>query len=164
MSYLSIRLLGPPLVERDGVPIEVDTRKAIALLAYLAVTGQPQRRSSLAALFWPDSDGQRALTALRRTLTALGQAIGKEWLDADRATIGLNEPGPADTLTVDTRAFRHRLQTCAQSAGHDCQDCLEPLAEAVALHRGDFLEGFTLSDSPAFDEWQFFQAEGFRQE
>jgi predicted ATPase/DNA-binding SARP family transcriptional activator/uncharacterized protein HemY len=164
MSHLSIRLLGPPLVERDGVPIEVDTRKAIALLAYLAVTGQPQRRSSLAAFFWPDSDSTRALTALRRTLTALGQAIGKEWLDADRATIGLNEPGPADTLTVDSRAFRRLLQQCAQSAGHDCADCLEPLAEGVALHRGEFLEGFTLTDSPAFDEWQFFQAEGFRQE
>ena len=32
------------------------------------------------------------------------------------------------------------------------------------LHRGDFLAGFTLRDSPEFDEWQFFQAETLRQE
>ena len=37
MAELRIALLGPPRVERDGAPIEVDTRKAIALLAYLAM-------------------------------------------------------------------------------------------------------------------------------
>ena len=41
MAELRIALLGPPRVERDGAPIEVDTRKAIALLAYLAVA--PER-------------------------------------------------------------------------------------------------------------------------
>ena len=37
MSRLTIALLGPPRVERDGQAIQVDTRKAIALLAYLIV-------------------------------------------------------------------------------------------------------------------------------
>ena len=35
---LSVRLLGPPAL-CDGVPLAVDTRKATALLAYLAVEG-----------------------------------------------------------------------------------------------------------------------------
>ena len=34
---LHIKLLGPPQIERDRMPVEVDTRKAVALLAYLAV-------------------------------------------------------------------------------------------------------------------------------
>lgn len=38
------------------------------------------------------------------------------------------------------------------------------MAEAVALYRGDFLEGFTLPDSPNFDDWQLFEAESLRQE
>jgi len=29
-----VYLLGPPLIERDGVPVKVDTSKALALLAY----------------------------------------------------------------------------------------------------------------------------------
>ena len=36
---LSIAVLGAPVIEIDGSPIDVDTRKAIALLAYLAVGG-----------------------------------------------------------------------------------------------------------------------------
>jgi DNA-binding SARP family transcriptional activator len=31
--------------------------------------------------------------------------------------------------------------------------CLEALEEAVALYRGDFLEGFSLPDSAQFDDW-----------
>jgi predicted ATPase len=42
--------------------------------------------------------------------------------------------------------------------------CLEILATAANLFRGDFLTGFTLPDCPEFDEWQFFQAEGLRQQ
>jgi class 3 adenylate cyclase len=36
--------------------------------------------------------------------------------------------------------------------------------EAVALYHDDFLTGFTLPDSPDFDDWQLFQAEALRQE
>src|SRR4051812_12298431 len=78
VSVLKIYLLGAPRVELNGAPIEVDTRKAIALLAYLAV-GQAagnQRRDSLAAFFWPDVDSSRAHGALRRTLSSLHKALG----------------------------------------------------------------------------------------
>ena len=37
MSSLTVRLFGSPIIERDGRPQQVDTRKAIALLAYLAL-------------------------------------------------------------------------------------------------------------------------------
>src|SRR5690606_25178244 len=42
--------------------------------------------------------------------------------------------------------------------------CLPLLQEAVTLYTDDFLAGFTLRDCPEFDDWQFFQAEGLRQE
>ena len=68
---LNVFLLGPPRVELDGSPIEVDTRKATALLAYLAVTGERKSRDTLATLLWPEYDGEHARAALRRTLSVL---------------------------------------------------------------------------------------------
>src|SRR5438552_19019957 len=72
---LSVFLFGPPRIERDGKPVEPDTRKAIALLAYLAVTAHPEGRERLAALLWPDANEEHARGALRRTLSALRSAL-----------------------------------------------------------------------------------------
>jgi DNA-binding SARP family transcriptional activator len=38
------------------------------------------------------------------------------------------------------------------------------LAAAASLYQADFLTGFTLQDSPGFDDWQLFQTERLRQE
>ena len=54
-AALTIRLLGPVDIRVDGVPLAVDTRKAVALLAYVAVAGRPTPREALATLLWPDS-------------------------------------------------------------------------------------------------------------
>ncbi|MDP8959328.1 MAG: AAA family ATPase [Actinomycetota bacterium] len=162
MSRLSVSLLGPPLVEVDGRPIQVDTRKAIALVAYLALTPGPQRRDSLAGLLWPDYDQERSRAALRRTLSALKRALGVGWLEASRETIALaRRPG----LVVDVEQF-DRLLGEAEAHEHredaSCMSCPALLEEAVRLYRADFLAGFTLRDSSNFDDWQFFEGERLR--
>ncbi len=163
MPRLTIALLGPPRVEQDNTPIVVDTRKAIALLAYLAV-GEPAgaSRGSLAALFWPDVDQARAHAALRRTLSALNKSLSGDWLRIDREVVALAR---TDDVWIDTAEFERLLAGC-RGHGHPaqatCERCLAPLAEAVALYRGDFMAGFTLRDSPGFDDWQFFQSEALR--
>lgn len=57
----------------------------------------------------------------------------------------------------------HDCLTACETRGHPptetCPDCIPLLEEAVALYRDHFLAGFTLRDSLAFDEWQFFQTE-----
>ena len=50
---LDIQLLGPPVVTVDGAPIDVDTRKAIAMVAYLAIE-RAVDREVLAGLFWAE--------------------------------------------------------------------------------------------------------------
>ena len=151
-------MLGPPVMTVDGQPVVVDTRKATALLAYLAVSGEPHRRDALAGLLWPDADGARAAGALRRTLSAIRTAVGAERLAADRASVGLVRDG----LSVDVATADDLLASIA-THGHPtatpCPACLEPLLEVTALHRGPFLEGFALRDSAAFDDWQFFTGE-----
>src|ERR671911_244965 len=159
----TISLLGTPRIEHNGVPVEVDTRKAIALAAYLAVTKQSHTRDALSALLWPEYNQSRARAALRRTLSSLGKARAEGWLRADRESVDLDE----DTIWVDVTRFHDLLAKCKEH-GHPeaevCPDCLLPLTEAVALYRDDFMTGFGLRDSVAFDDWQFFQSESLRKE
>jgi predicted ATPase/DNA-binding SARP family transcriptional activator/tRNA A-37 threonylcarbamoyl transferase component Bud32 len=164
MANLKLFLLGPPRIELDGHPLEIERRKAMALLIYLAVTGQPHARDALATLFWPDYDQRRARAYLRRDLAILNTGLTGNWLDADRETIELTA---RPDFWMDIAHFRQLL---AQVQAHDhareavCAGCLELLAEAALLYKDDFLAGFTLRDSSEFDDWQFFQAESLRQE
>jgi len=41
MAHLKLFILGQPRLERDGGTIELNLRKALALLVYLAVSDQP---------------------------------------------------------------------------------------------------------------------------
>lgn len=157
MAELRVELLGPPRVEVDGAPLEVDTRKAIALLARLVVTGT-ERRGALTGLLWPNSDESRARAALRRTLSALNVGLGNRWLVTERDEVHLAGDGVSSDVETFTRSRRgvegHQHEPTAA-----CAACLESLETAVAQHRGEFLAGFTLRDSAAFDDWCLAQRE-----
>jgi DNA-binding SARP family transcriptional activator/Tfp pilus assembly protein PilF len=158
MSRAKLFLLGSPRIEYEGVPIEVDTRKAVAVLAYLAVTQQYHSREALAALFWPEYDQSQARAVLRRTLSALSRARAEGWLDVGRQSIGLNR----SKVWVDVDHFTNLLAEC-RTHGHPeaevCTACLSPLIEAASLYRGDFLAGFSVRGSVDFDDWQFLEAQ-----
>ncbi len=168
MAALHLNLFGAPeLIIGDGgdaLPVHFDTRKALALLAYLAVTGKSHTRDSLAALLWPEGDAEHARSALRRTLSALTAVLGPQPIEAGRQTIGLH---PQSTLACDVTRF---LAAIAHSRSHghppaaSCPDCRRWLQEAAELYRGDFMAGFSLRDSLEFDDWQLIQAEHLRRE
>jgi DNA-binding SARP family transcriptional activator len=164
MPGLTLTLLGPPQLASDGAPIHLRSRKCIALLAYLAVSGVRQRRAALATLLWPESDRERAHNMLRTTLSRLRSALQGQWLVADRRTVGLDG---SHEEAVDVLRFRSLLAQC-QRHGHGvretCSDCLPPLSEAVELYGGDFMDGFTLPDSVEFDTWQSLETEALRQD
>src|SRR5579875_533904 len=163
MHRIEICLFGAPRIERNGEPVEFDTRKAVALLAYLVVTGERQRRDSLAALLWPDSDQSHARAALRRTLSALNAGLGDQTFISTRETIEL--PSATDRF-VDVVEFRRLLGLSGHSRPVNslCPDRLARLRRAIELYRDDFLAGFSLRDSPQFEDWQFGESELLRRE
>ena len=115
MAELSLILLGAPRVLFGGAPVAFDTRKAIALLAYLAVTGQPQQRDALAALLWPDADQTRARGALRRTLSVVYAALGRTpYLRIEREQVALDLDAPG--FTCDVRSFVQLAAGCVSHA------------------------------------------------
>ena len=164
MPRLAIYLLGPPRVELDANELHIPRRKALALLAYLAVERHSHRRDSLAALLWPEYDQRSARTDLSRTLSVLSNLLGGEWFCADRESIGLNPERPP---WLDVAVFRQRLALCEahdHPLGQACSECQQRLSEAVEFHRDDFLAGFNLPDSLSFDEWARYQTASLRDE
>ncbi len=161
MPRLTIRLLGSPLISLDGVPVRTDRRKAIALLAYLAVTGSTPSRESLGTLFWPDYGQSQAFAYLRRTIWELNQILGVGWIVSTREGAGVSA---SEALWVDVLRFDELLSKPARSRPTGKIETRSRLEEAISLYRGDFLTGFTLRDSPGFDDWQALQAEHYRLE
>jgi DNA-binding SARP family transcriptional activator len=164
MPALRLALLGTPRAEIGRAQLRVDTRKAIALLAYLASSGRRHGRDELAALLWPEADDAHARAALRRTLSSLNAALGEAArVDADRVGLELDAPG----VDLDIRRFRTLVAGTARH-GHApegaCPACAKPLGEAVALYRGDFMAGFSLRDAPEFEDWQLATASAWRRE
>ncbi|MEZ4621683.1 MAG: BTAD domain-containing putative transcriptional regulator [Caldilineaceae bacterium] len=155
-------LFGAPRVERNGQPVTVTLRKALALLIYLAVTRQAHSRDALATLFWPEKNQQGARANLRRTLYDLSQLLDAQLLAVTPETVALS---PTADLWLDVERFRqalaNHLPATLLTEAVDA-DLLAVLGEAAAYYDDDFLAGFTLPDVPAFDEWQFFQREELR--
>jgi DNA-binding SARP family transcriptional activator/predicted ATPase len=158
MAHLSLSLLGSFQASLDGQAVTgFKSNKERALLAYLAVEAdRPHRREALAGLLWPDWPDRDALSNLRYALSNLRQVIG------DRTA----EP-PFLLVTRDTLQFNSasdhaldvKILTGAAESDKTHPPTVEPLEEAVALYQGAFLEGFSLGDSPPFEEWTLFTRE-----
>lgn len=143
VAPLTIRLLGAPEVEAHGKPLALKNQKARALLFYLAVTGQPHTRSHLATLLWSEFPAENARRSLRATLFQLRRAL--QVVDLSRAVVGEGDLMRLhlDENACDVTEFRRLVAEGSEPA----------LVEAVTLYRGPLLEGFTLPNTPLFDEW-----------
>jgi DNA-binding SARP family transcriptional activator len=176
MFRLSIRLLGPFEVLIGGRAIHggaagFDSDKVRALLAYLAVeANRPHRRQALAGLFWPNSTEKSARANLRRALSNLRKVIGDRQssnpvLCTTRQTIQFDQ---GDQVWVDVATFHELLgqelpfDRIAAGADDREQSEIARLAEVVANYGGPFLEGFSLNDNVAFEEWLVLKREQLR--
>jgi DNA-binding SARP family transcriptional activator/tetratricopeptide (TPR) repeat protein len=148
VRVIRLYLFGAPRLERDGLLVTTDTKKAVALMAYLVVTGRAHTRETLAALLWGDTDEQHARGALRRTLSVLRSAAG----DATVQTNGdLIRAGAG--VWCDVTAFRAAL------AGSEAD-----ATAGTALAAGPFMSGFNVRDAPDFEEWQLLEGEALNRE
>src|SRR5512139_2779694 len=129
-AAIEIRLLGPLAVLRDGRPVELPpSRKARALLAYLAVASHPVARATLCGLLWEDVDDPRA--ELRWCLSRLRGVLG------DGAPIVTHDDGGRLELPdgqVDAAALDHALRG-GRAAELDIDRC----RTLAARFQGDFL-------------------------
>jgi DNA-binding SARP family transcriptional activator len=84
---LKIKTLGGLKLSVNDEPLNnLGSHKAEAILVYLAVKTGPQNRNTLAALFWPDSAENQALTSLRVALSLLHRDF-EEYLEISRQAV-----------------------------------------------------------------------------
>jgi DNA-binding SARP family transcriptional activator len=169
MTRLSVSLLGPFQVALYGQPVTAfESDKVRALLAYLAVeSARPHRRETLAGLLWPESTERRARNSLSHALSDLRRVLRDREAEPSHfiTTAQTIQFNVASEYWLDVRAFTGMLEACDGHA-HDtmtqCDPCTERLGKAVALYEGDFLDGFSLADSQAFEEWELIERERIR--
>ncbi len=148
-----IRLLGPLAVARGGAHVELPpSRKARALLAYLALTPQPVSRSTLCELLWDGTDDPRGELrwCLSRVRTVLGDAAP---LISHEDAVRLDVSGVA----IDVAALDAAL-TSARVSDLDVDRC----RQLLTLFGGDFLQGLEVEGSPHFSAWLTAQRRRFR--
>jgi DNA-binding SARP family transcriptional activator len=153
MGQLSLSLLGGFEARIEpGQPVPVPTRKAQALLAYLALpAGQSHPRDKLAALLWGDTAPGPARNALRQTLFVLRKALGPLADDVLRITGNAIALAP-DAVQTDSAAFE-------SAVGEGTPAGLE---RAVGLYRGDLLSGLSV-DETVFEDWLMTERERLRE-
>ncbi len=150
MSSLRLTLLGGVQARLDsGAAILLPTRKAQALLAYLALPpGRAHPRDKLAALLWGETGDEQARGSLRQALAALRRALPAGVLVSKGETVALD---PA-AVEVDAGAFEAKV-----AAG-----TAEALDAAAALYGGDLLAGLAVKEA-GFEEWLVGERERLRE-
>jgi DNA-binding SARP family transcriptional activator len=126
---LQLITFGAPTARLSGEvpPPDVLWRKHLALLIYLALSpGMVRSREHLLGLLWPDKDDAKARHSLNEALRRLRASLGADRIITQGDSVGL-APG---NLEIDALAVSRR-----------------------AGPSGVFLEGFTLDDAPAFEDW-----------
>jgi DNA-binding SARP family transcriptional activator len=74
---LRINLFGYPHIVQDNAPVTgFVLAKALAVVAYLAVTGDPHSRDFPAGLLWGEMPSADAKTNLRQVISNLRRLIG----------------------------------------------------------------------------------------
>lgn len=142
---LTLRLLGGVEVTEGGQRLALpSSRKARALLVYLAATERPHRRDRLCTIFWDIPDDPRG--ALRSSLSLLRRIVdtpGQARILADRDTVRFDAAG-AD---IDLLTIRRTLSAGAEAAS------TEALEQAASAFLGEFAEGLDLPSCPDFQVW-----------
>lgn len=136
-----LTFLGPVQIEHAGKPLRgLRSRKAVALLAYLALRGQPVSRTALVDLFWPDQTERRGRANLSWVINHINSAIPNAFT-AERHAVRFNDSNSA--LWLDTYAFSRLIQ----------DGTVQARSSAVDLIRGDLLEDLWLKNNAEFEMW-----------
>src|SRR5437764_1317467 len=174
MGRLILRLFGTPEVSHAEQPLTFQTRKVLALLAYLAVEQGVHSRDKITALLWPESDEGRGKASLRRALAYLRESLDEPSHQRSRH-VPLQPPhvliehymlsfNTASDFEGDTQTLQTAFTLARRRSSGDPRTHLAHLQMAASCYRGNFLDGLSLPDAPDFEDWLLLQRESWRRQ
>lgn len=153
-----MRFLGDIDLAIDGEPlVDLKSKKAAALLCYLATTGATHDRLALATLLWSDTPEANARTSLRKVVSAMRKTLAP-YLIITNETLAFNQNS---SHWIDAQKLEQAAQLLRRTANDG--DICSQLQEAADLYRGDFLSGFYVRNAPLFEEWVLTQQARLRE-
>jgi predicted ATPase/DNA-binding SARP family transcriptional activator len=174
MGRLILRLLGTPEVNHAEHPLTFQTRKVLALLAYLTVEHGVHSRDKITALLWPESDEERGKASLRRALSYLRESLDEPshqhsghvplqppHVLIEHQTLSFNL---ASDFEVDTQTLQMGFTLARRRSPGDLRTHLAHLKLAASCYRANFLDGLSLPDAPDFEDWLLLQRENWRRQ
>jgi DNA-binding SARP family transcriptional activator/TolB-like protein len=151
---LHIRLLGPLTIHRDGAAVALPaSRKARALIAYLALAPRAVSRSQLCELLWDVPNDPRA--ELRWCLSKLRSIVDdpdRRRLEADGTAVALDLADCRVDAIEIARVARLGVETLPPAE----------LQALSALFQGEFLDGLEIDRNPEFNGWLTAQRRRFQ--
>jgi DNA-binding SARP family transcriptional activator len=164
-TVLELALLGSPEVRLRGQPLNLPTRKALALLVYLACEPGVHPREKLASMLWPDNDETGGRTALRK---ALGFLTAEFEVRGKMLFLNVNRDALSFKLDPSVAHHLHDLELAAKQARNPDDGDLEALRTSLEQTcdrvRGEFMAGFSLPDALDFDDWLEVRREATRRD
>lgn len=154
---------GLTITDNDTAVSKFASRKAEALLVYLACNPRPHPRETLATLLWPENEQNRALGNLSVALTSLRQQVPTAVL-AERHTVSFNTESDFELDTAVFQQALHHASAEQQRRGKLGRSGANQLETAVALYHGDFLAGFSIRNAFDFEAWVLLEQERLRQQ
>ena len=143
---LKIHLLGQFKLQANHIPLELPSRPAQSLLAYLALNaGVRHRREKLASLMWPESTELNARSYLRKVLWQMrkslisGSLSWEDYLQISEIEVTFND---RSDYWLDADLLLSRVD----------DSTADDLIEIVQLYRGELLPGF-------YDQWTVIERE-----
>jgi DNA-binding SARP family transcriptional activator/predicted ATPase len=134
---LEIQTLGGLQIRLGNQPLKgFRSRKAEAMLVYLALQRKPVSREILAERFWSDGSQNATMANLRVVLSNLRQILDP-FITVSRDAAGMDQDAGIWVDVTELEAALYR----------------EDYERVLGLYQGEFLQGFYAPDNAAFDQW-----------
>ena len=137
---LRIHLLGQFNLQAGDLSVDLPSRPAQSLLAYLALNaGITQRREKLASLLWPEATEGNARSYLRQALWRIRKALASDSLNGQEYLLVSDI-----SVVFDDQSSYWLDATVLLEPAEELP--VEEIMAAIQLYRGELLPGF-------YDEW-----------